>query len=103
MILLDAAFHAPLCAVSKRWPRVVHAAELEEIIRAWPRKSGRQRLIVAPCGASGLRLLGVGGGTHVVLWPPSAKAAELTRCRECWVATGQKRPRRPRSLTRRRP
>lgn len=102
MNLLWSALNAPLCAVSKRWPSVIHAAEMDEIVRAWPLKGAmRPPMIVAPCGKRGLRFLAIDG--NAVLWPPPTAAGDLKRCRTCWVATGRKRPRRPRSTTGRRP
>lgn len=95
MIPLDAMLNAPLCATSKRWPRVLHAAPLDEVVGAY----ATGRTITAPCGAPRLRLVADGG--QPVLWPPPAKCAPLQRCRECWLATGRKRPRRARSIYRR--
>lgn len=93
------AFHAlvnaPICAASKRWPRVLHAAEGQELVGAL--YGGRT--ITAPCGAA--RLRPVVDGDLVVLWPPPFKCAPLERCRKCWIATGRKSPRSGRSIFRR--
>lgn len=89
---LFAMLNAPICATSKRWPRVLHAAELDELVPALY----KGRTITAPCGAAHLRPLADQG--VVVLWPPPFKCAPLRRCRECWIATGRKRPRPGRSI-----
>jgi len=87
--MVEAAFSAPLCGISIRWPKVLHAVEMREIVKAWP-----DGTVVAACGVKGLRLLDVGGRLPL-LWPPAVKglAPLHVRCRECWVKTGRKRPR----------
>ena len=84
---LKALLNAPLCAISRRWPRVIHAAPIDQISGAFV----RGETIAAPCGARRLRLLGDDG--VLVLWPPFAKCQPLSRCRKCWELTGRKRPR----------
>jgi hypothetical protein len=96
MILLDAALNAPLSGISMRWPRAIHAVELDELIAKWLKK----RTYTAPCGARHLRLLASEG--RPLLFPPPAIVDDIPRCRDCWVATGRKRPRRPRPLSGRR-
>ena len=90
--LLDAAFMAPLIAVSMRWPRTYHAITMESIVEGWDRAT-----FTAACGESGLRIVGYKRGDDEpgipVPWPPRAKGSPLPRCRECWVSTGKKRPR----------
>lgn len=93
MILLDVLFAAPIIAVSKRWPRVVHAVEVEALVEGWNRGT-----FVSACGVSGLRLMGAAlddGSDFVGLFPPRLKGMpdEMSRCRTCWEATGRKRPR----------
>lgn len=51
-MLAAAALAAPLVAVNERHPQVLHAAELETIVAAWP-----DGTVQAECGATGLRLL----------------------------------------------
>lgn len=86
--LLGAMLDAPLIAVSKRHPYMLHAVDGGEVAGAWP-----DGTVTAPCGRSGLRLLA--DGERVLPWPPRAKglSPEHERCRECWVSTGSKRPR----------
>lgn len=86
MNLITCLIHAPLVAVSKRWPNKLHAAPMEAIATAWP-----DGTVTAPCGARGLRLVRI--GDRVALWPPYAKGP-AERCRECWLATGKRRPRK---------
>jgi hypothetical protein len=64
---------------------------MEEIIDAY---DGRETF-TAPCGADRLKILSVGmKGEEALPWPPRiAGLAPMTRCRECWVATGRRRPR----------
>jgi hypothetical protein len=80
---------APLGGVQKRDPKTVHAITMEAGMDAL--LSGR--LAVAACGKKHLRFVSTADGGKVLVWPIRAKG-ELTRCRECWVATGSKRPRR---------
>lgn len=92
MNLFNLMVYGPLGGVQKRKPDVVHAITTEAFIKA---DLGRL-LPEAPCGAKHLRFVGLRGDDgpdRVLLWPIRAKG-ELTRCRECWVATGKKRPRR---------
>jgi hypothetical protein len=93
VILLEALRNAPLCAASKRWPRVLHAVVGDEI-----RHGFAGYTVTAVCGTERLRLV-VADGEHV-LFPPSK--APLLRCWRCWVALARPRGRvRRRSLTRR--
>lgn len=86
--LLGAMIAAPLIAVSARWPRVLHAADMETICQAWP-----DGTVTAPCGATRLRLY-AGGNGYPLPWPPRVRGLEPhTRCRECWTLTGRPRPR----------
>ena len=75
-----------LSGVQKRTPRVVHAITTAAFLDA----GSGQRMPTAPCGAKHLRFVST-CDRRVLLWPIAAKG-ELTRCRECWVATGMKRP-----------
>lgn len=80
--------HGPLSGVQKRRPEVVHAVTLENGLIGFT--SGR--MPVGACGAKHLRYVGSADGEKVLVWPIRAKGP-LTRCRECWVVTGMKRPR----------
>ena len=86
--MVEAAFSAPLCGISIRWPKVLHAVEMREIVKAWP-----DGTVVAACGVKGLRVAVAGDAP--MPWPPAVAglAPEHVRCRECWVETGRKRPR----------
>lgn len=88
--LIIAALAAPLTAISRRWPTVLHAAEMETIISAWPNGT-----VTAACGKARLRLLAWGADRTMVPWPPRVDSlpADWTRCRDCHMATGRKRPR----------
>lgn len=90
---LDALRNAPLCVVSKRWPRVIHAVTEVELQNRWPGET-----VTAVCGRRRLRVLVDAEGP--LLFPPSI--AELRRCHLCFVDLGRPRPRRRRSLTGRR-
>jgi hypothetical protein len=83
MMLIEAALNAPLIAINPRWKNVMHAAEMETIIDAWPNGT-----VTSVCGKPRLRLLAGPG-----LWPPRVKGSPMARCRDCWEATGKKRPR----------
>ena len=85
--MIEAAMAAPLCGVSVRWPKVLHAVEMREFMRPG-------RTVTAPCGASRLRLAVTEAGAPMP-WPPAVAglAPHHVRCRECWVKTGRKRPR----------
>ena len=87
MNLLQAAFGAPLVGVSKRWPKVLHAITMENVIRDW-----ESNTTTAACGRSQLKILGTKNG-YALPWPPLHRCAPDERCRPCWVATGKKRPR----------
>lgn len=93
---LMVALYAPLGAVSKRHPSTLHAATMEAIVDATIKKP--KRLIVGACGARGLVLPAEewdDGAVSVILWPPAIKdIAPNVRCRECWVATGKRSPRK---------
>lgn len=75
-----------LSGAQKRKPKVIHAITTEAFIKA----GLGQRMPTAPCGAKHLRF--VSNAEHqVLLWPVRAEGP-FERCRECWVATGKKRP-----------
>lgn len=92
MNLIGVALDAPVMGVSKRWPNTVHAVEMGEVIAGWDRGT-----FVSACGKRGLRFWGheVQGTLVAAPFPPRVKGMpeDLTRCRECWVATGKKAPR----------
>lgn len=87
MNLMTLMVHGPLGGAQKRKPNVVHAITYKEFIDA---DLGRL-MPTAPCGAKHVRFISDGEG-RVLLWPIRDKGP-LTRCRECWIATGKKRPR----------
>ena len=93
--LLGCAFDAPLIAISLRWPKTLHAVTMEQVIHGWKRGTFK-----SACGRKGLRLLGIGSEEKVAArWPPGLKGlAPYVRCRDCWEATGKKRPRTYRAL-----
>lgn len=92
MILIAAAFDAPLMAVLRRWPNRLHAIEMEEVIGGWDRFSFQ-----SACGLRGLRIVGYEreGQMLAVPWPPrlAGMPAGRIRCFACWSATGRMRPR----------
>jgi len=79
----------PLAGARKRDPHVIHAITLENGLHGFV----TGRMPQAACGVKHLRYFATADGGKVLVWPIRAKG-ELTRCRECWVATGKKRPRR---------
>lgn len=86
--LLAAMFTAPLIGVNLRYPERLHAVDMDVLPAAWP-----NRCVSAPCGAKRLRIMK--SGDFIVPWPPDSRSLPegWERCRECWVATGKKRPR----------
>ena len=97
--VISAALAAPLIVVSARWPGVMHAVDMDEIIDAWPnlRPGKRARAMTAVCGARRLQFLGSGSGdvNGPIAWPPRADSLPpgWVRCVECHRLTGRKRPR----------
>ena len=92
--LLAAVLTAPHCAIRPgdgTDSHVLHAVTLEELAAGF---DGR-RTFTAACGADGLRLVSVEmKGYRPLPWPPRVVGlGTLTRCRDCWVKTGKKRPR----------
>ena len=94
MNLLNLMVLGPLVGVQKRRKDVAHAITYETFIEA----GCGQRLPTAPCGAKHLYFLS-DAAHRVVLWPIYDKG-EMTRCRECWIATGKKRPAKVRNAQR---
>lgn len=91
MNLMNLMVLGDLGGVQKRKPNVVHAITYKTFIAAGCGK----RLPTAPCGAKHLYFLSTPKG-EVLLWPIRYRG-EMVRCRECWVATGKKRPARART------
>jgi hypothetical protein len=98
--LIALALAAPLCAIEPgKGSLVVHAVTMEEVVRKGlsdePALDDALGCLTAPCGATGLLVIGEHLGQEVPLpWPPRVKGlAPGVRCRECWVATGRKKPR----------
>lgn len=89
--LFGLAFDAPLIGVRKRWPKTLHAVEMEAVMDG----ALGPGTFVSACGAKGLRLLShiIEGNQLAALWPPAVKNLPGERCRECWERTGRKRPR----------
>ena len=89
MLLIEACLNAPLIAVNPRWPSVLHAAEMDTIIKAWP-----DGTVTSVCGKQRLRLL-TGHNGAPGLWPPRVKPMppQWRRCPDCYRVTGKKRPR----------
>lgn len=91
MNLLNLMVYGPVCGAQKRKQDVWHALTTEEFIRA----GCGERMPTAPCGAKHLRFVTNEAHDTVMLWPPRKQVGPYTRCPECWVATGKKRPRKP--------
>lgn len=91
---LQLMFQAPLCAIRPgAGDATLHAVTMESIGDAID-DTGADRRLIGACGAEGLRLIGERLGQEAPLpWPPPARGTGLVRCRECWVATGKRRPR----------
>lgn len=93
-LLFTLAFTAPHCAIrpsKKADSYVLHAVTMEAIIDAY---DGR-KTFTAACGADKVKILSVEmKGEGALPWPPRiAGLAPMSRCRDCWIATGKKRPR----------
>lgn len=80
-----------LSGAQRRKPHVIHAITTEAFIKA----GLGQRMPTAPCGAKHLRFVS-NAERQVLLWPVRAEGP-FERCRECWVATGKKRPAKART------
>lgn len=92
-MLITAVFSAPLIGVRKRWPRVLHAIEMPEIVRGWPNGTA-----TSVCGTPGLRILAVDADDVKDLpvpWPPYVEGLvpNHERCKDCFDACKKKRPR----------
>lgn len=85
--IITVLIHGPLCGATKRNPALVHAIDIEA---AAALAKGRA-VVTAPCGAKNVRFI-VSPDGLIAPWPLRADGP-ITRCRECWVATGKKRPR----------
>lgn len=72
-------------------PDLIHAATAGHIMAANPDPGVGEPHLAAPCGAR-VRILAKDG--YPVGWPPrvSTLPAGIERCRDCWEATGRKRP-----------
>jgi len=79
----------PLAGAQKRNPNVIHAITLENGLHGF----ATGLMPVAACGKKHLRYIASRDGDKVLVWPIREKG-DLTRCYECWVATGKKRPRK---------
>lgn len=96
--LLALLLNAPLCGVVKRQrrrPLVLHAITMEQVGDGWQGGDFRKRQarFVSACGREGIAAFGIEGDP--LLWPPRVRGLppSLTRCRECHLATGRRRPR----------
>jgi hypothetical protein len=81
---------ADYLACSGRTSSVIHAATF----------TLKAKTVEPVCGATRPRMVYYGArcvtpdgpAVLALVWPPPAKHGEHTRCRECWEATGKKRP-----------
>lgn len=98
--LLDGMLNAPLAGIvtrQRRCPRVLHAITMEGVCKGFHEDAAAP--FVAACGASGLKLYPIRYAAleraYALLWPPEVKSlpSTLVRCKECFQATGRKRPR----------
>lgn len=88
--LIVAALSAPLLAVDRR-RETAHAVTMESLVKDWATNHEKRRVTFkAACGER-VRLYGTYGGPG--LWPPRVKGAPFARCRTCFDATPEKRPR----------
>lgn len=78
---------APWTACRSCQPKVLHAVTMEGIPNP-----GARRLCTTACGLKGARI--VASGHAGVQWPPRVASLPegVTRCRDCYVATGKPRP-----------
>lgn len=93
MLLIDIwaniAAHGPVCGVNPRkTDRVLHAIDAEAVLG---RFGDKRTTVDAPCGE---RVRIISGEIGPFMWPPrvSMLPAGTTRCVECHLATGRKRP-----------
>lgn len=92
-MLITALFTAPLVGIRKRWPRVLHAIEMDGIP-----VHDLDGTATSACGVTGLRIVAVAdedGTDFVVPWPPYVEglAPNHERCKACFDACKKKRPR----------
>lgn len=87
-MLITAAFMAPLVGKIPDDP-LLHAVTMEEIIKNWADSES----VAGACGEPGLKVLTF--DDQILRWPVQARGlpSGYVRCRNCWVVTGQKRPR----------
>jgi hypothetical protein len=88
--LFQAMIYAPIAGANVRWPKVIHAIDVDEICATW----GKRLTCTAVCGAKRLRPMST--RTLVVEWPVRVKglaAQGFERCKACHDLTGRKRPR----------
>lgn len=92
MNLMTLSVWVPVVGVRKRWPNVLHAVTFDGLpVKTWPRGQA-----TAACGVRNVRVWSLDDeGCLPVPWPPSTRGMPrgYTRCKECWDATGRKRPR----------
>ena len=93
-LLFALIFTAPHCAIrptKKKGGVVIHAVTMEGLVAAYK----GSKTFTGACGTTGLKILSVEmKGEGALPWPPRiAGLAPMTRCRDCWNATGKKRPR----------
>lgn len=80
----------PVCAVVAEDEITVHALDADGVNASdWP--DGEH---FTACGEPVAAVIPDGDTQRPALWPCPARLPEgFVRCRECWVATGKKRPR----------
>lgn len=92
MNLVTLLMAEPVVAVDPGEDTTLHAVTADGIDAGdWPTP-----VLRSACGVSGVKLVeNAGYAGDPVPWPPPARGLPegFSRCRECWVATGKKRPR----------
>lgn len=92
MILLTAALTAPLMGALRRWPKRLHAVNIDQVVQGWERGTFH-----SVCGLRGLKLVGteIEQETYAAPWPPRLKGlpSGYVRCQDCYISTGKMRPR----------
>jgi hypothetical protein len=86
--LVNLMIFGPLGGATKQKPDVVHAITIESGMVGCT----KGQTVEAVCGKKRVFFL-TDPERRVMLWPIAAKGP-LTRCHDCWIATGKKRPRK---------
>lgn len=90
MNLVQLLLVVPVCALARGGDLAVHALDADGVnAKDWPKGEHS-----TACGLLVDAVLPDGPSRRPALWPCPARLPEgFVRCRECWVATGKKRPR----------